>query len=261
MFTFKKIALLGVAGLAAFSMSCSDPADDAGGTLDGLKIEDSDEGIFLTGVITANEGVKVTKVEATADNKTVEVKGISGLPKSPVTLTGAYLSGVCGDSKDSKEYNIKITVTFDDESSISDSKKVSVNCGSAPPVTQGTFTLSLSGESYADVDESDTYKESALTSSVKALIDLAAYISNSAEDKIYSACYVSTIGPDDCEAPAIYNSRADLDADENEIEQGGLSISASGIFYLFSTEGDEFKVTITTANTSGKSVTLKAESL
>jgi len=244
MFTFKKIALLGAAGLAALSMSCSDKADDPSGTLTGLTITDSATGIFLTGTITGNEGITVTTVTGTANGTAIEVKGISGLPTSPVNLTGAYLSGVCGTSG---TYKIEITATFSDGTTVSDSKDVAVTCGSTPnPPPAGTYTLSAAGESYLDVDGKVTYKQSGLISAaIKESIDLAAFWTTTAGDNIYSGMYGNVTTLDDESMARIFNSKTALDAAEDDDPgEAAIAIAANKVFYLESSELDVFKVTV-----------------
>jgi len=261
MLTFKKIALLGVAALTAFSMSCSDTADDSG-SFAGLTITDSATGIFLSGTITGNDGILVKGVTATADGKPVTVSGINGLPTSPVSLSGAYLSGVCGDSKGSKTYSIVITATFSDETSISETKSVLVDCGTVPVVPAGTYTLSLAGESYLDVDGQKTYNQSRLTDAIKEDIDLVAYWSSNAGDKIYSGTWNNVTTLSGASDARIFKTKAALDAaadDDDELGEATIDIVNGLVFYLESTEVDPFKVTVTATATN--SVTLKVEGL
>jgi hypothetical protein len=257
MFTFKKIALLGAAGLAALSMSCSEKADDPSGTLTGLTITDSATGIFLAGTITGNEGITVSTVTATANGAAVEVKGIAGLPKSPVDLTGAYLSGVCGTTG---TYTIEITATFSDGTTVSDSKSVPVTCGSTPaPTPPGTYTLSAAGDSYLDVDGKLTYKQSGLTTAaIKESIDLVAYWTANAGDNIYSGMYGNVTTLDDESMARIFNTKTALDAAEDDDPgEAAIAIAANKVFYLESSELDVFKVTVTA--TAASSVTIKVE--
>jgi len=262
MFTFKKIALLGAAGLAALSMSCSDPADDPSGTFTGLTITDSDDGIFLAGTITGNEGITVSTVTATANGTAVEVKGIS-LPKSPVDLAGAYLSGVCAIAG-TATYTIEITATFSDGTTVSDSKSVSVTCGSVtPPPAPAGYTLSSAGTSYLDVDEGKTYTQSQLTAAIKETIDLVAYAGVNAAgvqpDNIYSGYWENVLTLGDASLARIFNTQAALIAAQDDDEaMGEEKIAITGVnqvFYLISDEQDSFKVTVT-AFVPGSSVTL-----
>jgi len=264
MLSLKKIALLGVAGLTAFSMSCSDDGSEAGGSIDKLVITDGAT-LSLTGTtVTVNDGVKATAVTASVTGKTPAVNGVTGLNTGTLSFAAAYLTGVCGTDKGAQSYDITITVAFDDGTTVSETKNgVSVDCGgSTPAPAEGEYTLGYNSpnKSYLDVDGKAYYSQGDLaTAGVKGLIDLVSFYSSASDNKIYSACYASTIGLTDCEEPAIYNTEEDLDNDENEIEGSGLVIAKDKVFYLFSTEADEFKVTITAVATS--SVTLKVEAL
>jgi len=275
MFTFKKIALLGVASLTALAMSCSDGGDSDGadvGAITDLKINDSKDGILLGGTITANDDFKVKAVTATADGKEVKINKLSNgksinedLPKTTVSLDGAYLAGVCGDKKGVNKFKIIIKAEFNDNDNTSissDSKEVEVNCGGedvAP--SKGTYTLSSAGESYLDVDEGKTYKKSQLTSSNKEDIDLVAYQAGSASgDKIYSPCYATggAITYDECGEARIFKTKKDLDdADEDDEGEESIALTSTTVFYLESSELDPFKVSVTALG--GNSVTLKVE--
>jgi len=269
MFTFKKIALLGAAGLAALSMSCSDKADDPSGTITGLTITDSAAGIILAGTITANDGIQVASVTATADGNAVEIKKGTdatsinvGLPQPSVSLAGAYLSGVCGTTTGTKTFKIVITATFDDATSIDESKDVSVACGGGSQQQTGTYTLSAAGESYLDVDAGVKYKQSQLTTAaIKESIDLAAFWTNNAGDNIYSGSYGNVTTLDDESLARIFATQAALTgAAEDDVGEASIAITSGGTFYLESSELDPFKVTVNTF-TAGSSVTLKVEPL
>ncbi|GBU24372.1 hypothetical protein R83H12_01002 [Fibrobacteria bacterium R8-3-H12] len=262
MFTFKKIALLGIASLVAFTMSCSDDeGSDPSGSFSGLTITDSPNGIKLAGTITGTGDVTVLTVAATADGHPVEVKDY--LPGPSVNLTGAYLSGVCAISG-SKEYSIVITATLSDNTTInSDTKKVAVNCGTVPsPGTSGTYTLSgaTGSPSYLDVDGKKTYTQVQLTDSIKATIDLIAYWSADAGDNVYSGYgNVTTIGG--VSLARIFKTKDALDAAaEEDLGEPLIPITTGTVFYLESDELDKFEVTVT-AFTAGESVTLKVEAL
>jgi len=258
MFTFKKIALLGVAALATLSMSCSDTADDSG-SFTGLTITDTATGIFLGGTITGNDGILVSSVTATADGNAITVGGISGLPKSPVDLTGAYLSGVCGTTK---SYKIVITATFSDGSNISETKDVSVDCGTTPTPSKGTYTLSKAGESYLDVDEGETYTQGQIVG-IEEDIDLAAFWTGTAGDNVYSGAYDNVTTLKGESIARIFKTKTAMEAaaaDDDETGEAFIAITNGTVFYLESTEVDYFKVTVTSF-TSGSSVTLKVEPL
>jgi len=266
MFTFKKIALVGVAAFAAFSMSCSDP-DDGSGSIDNLKITDSTGGILLSGTITANEGVQISAISVTSDGNAAKIQDKTTtqdinklLPASSVSLDGKVLVQVCGDTKGTKTFKITIKVDFDDKTSISsDPQSVEVKC-SNDVVAAGTYVLSSAGKSYLDVDGSQTYGQNEIAS-IKDDIDLVAYYSSTAGDKVWSPCYVSTIGADACGDARIFKNLTDYQAaDDYAPGEQSINIVASQSFYLESSDLDLYKVTIATGtDTANKTVTLKVE--
>lgn len=198
MFTMKKLALVGAAGLAALSMSCSDSDGDEGasgswtadfGVTDGTTIK-------LSGEITANEGVTVSTLLLNEGAYTIT--GATGLLTNKVSLAAATVTGPCKDKSGEQTINFKIAVAFDDGTVLFGEKNgVKINCGSGTggEVLTGKV-LSFAGESYIDLNTGTTYKESGIAS-VKDKIELAAYYTESGEgstDYIFTACAASTIG-------------------------------------------------------------------
>jgi len=269
MFTFKKIALLGTAALAAFSISCSDE-DDPSGKIEGLTITDSDAGIMLAGTITANGDIKVKSVAATADGTAIKILGSDGEPinadgKTSVSLAGAFLSGVCASKTGEITPQIVITVTFSDETNISEKKKVNVDCGGGSSVPEGSYVVSSAEYSYLDVDGPHQYKVGDLTDSNKDKVDLVGYHTSAGAtgDNIWNPCNVTSIGGAKCGDARIFKTEAALRAgqdDDDDLGEEKIALSQGATFYLESSELDAFKVSVT-ALIAGKSVTLKVEAI
>jgi len=196
MFTFKKIALLGIAGLTAFTMSCSDPSEDGSGEFKNLVLDrDSEGSVYVkTGTVVANDGVTVTKVEAKSNGKALE--GLTGLDYgAEVDLAGVTLGGICiaNNSTKNDDFKIVFIATFSDNTTTEVTKTQKVNCstsapGEDPALVKGSVTLSFSEKSYADIDGTPTpygQTDAAKLDNLKK-IDLVAYSSNDAPDYIYT---------------------------------------------------------------------------
>ncbi|MDR1812487.1 MAG: hypothetical protein LBQ87_06655 [Candidatus Fibromonas sp.] len=197
MFTLKKLGLLSIAALAAFSMSCTDEADPGGEfSLPFTATVGSDGYVVLGGVITANTGNTITAVKATADGKTVSIIPPPAVGVPAVILTGTELGGICAatGATTSKPFKIVITVEFaEDGDLVSDEKTVTVNCaGSTPsqPLAKQNITLSGAGTSYADLDLTPiaTYRQSEITA-IKGNIDIVAYNGQTGESGNANAVY------------------------------------------------------------------------
>jgi hypothetical protein len=194
MFTFKKLALVGAAGLTAFSMSCSDPDEksEPSGQFVGLTVTNPGGFAMVTGGITTSEAsITVKSVKATADGKDVNFA-----PPAPVVDVAAValaheLIGICAATATttSKSFDIKIIVTFSDDTKLeSANMPVTVDCSTAaadPALIKKNLTLSEAGTSYADLDAAgggQTYGQTA-AATIKNKIDLIAYNTQVGEDE------------------------------------------------------------------------------
>jgi hypothetical protein len=200
MFTFKKLALVGVAGLAAFAMSCSDTdGDEAGGSYTtpfGATV-DSEGDVALSGVITANTGANVTGLTATADGKNVAIGLPPTLNAPTVNLGDSYIFPVTictaiASTDASKTVKIEVSATFSEGGKLTESKSVTISCSTGtlptdPALNIKSITLSSAGDSFGDVDAGATYN-SAAAAAVKDKIDLIAFIPSigAAGNTIYS---------------------------------------------------------------------------
>jgi len=201
MFTFKKIALLGVAGLVAFSMSCSDTLEEGSGEFKNLVLDRDNEGsVYIkTGSVVADDGITVTAVKATSNDKALA--GLSGLELNVkvVNLAGVTLGGICTANNSTKDgkYEIVFAATFSDGTTTEYSVEQNVNCstsfgpGEDPALVKNTITLGFASpnKSYADIDGTPTpYGQADVTGSVAIAkkIDLVAYAINGAENKVYT---------------------------------------------------------------------------
>ena len=126
------------------------------------------------------------------------------------------------------------------------------------------FTLSLSGNSYGDIDAAQNYGQNDLATKAED-IDVVAYYTSGASDEVKNPCIVSTIGPDECGDPELYtipakyhkqlaegkttedikeflNAFADEEFDDNEETE--IAISKGSAFLVFTTEAKYFVVVI-----------------
>jgi hypothetical protein len=235
MLTLKKLALLGAAGLAAFSISCSDDADEPGGTFTGLTVGKDDEGdVLLTaGVITAEEGSQVVTVTATADGRSLTLSGVPTLPAASVNLAGVNVYGVCGTATGSKTFTIEVTASFTSGSDVSDKKSVSIECGTGqgntdPPLVKTPITLSNAGASYADLDPGSTCLpcQQAAASAIKSKIDIVAYNGQVGDD------YTAANGTDRIYAPIELDFFYDASGFSGSTKVGFVDIGAAGYSVL-----------------------------
>jgi hypothetical protein len=205
MITLKKLALLGAAGLAALSISCSEDGSESGpgGTFNpplSLAV-DADGYVELSGKIVANSGNVVSSVTITADNTPVStfplLSTLTG--NAELDLTGTAVMGIClaTGTTTSKTFTIKIVAAFtgtsDDTDSIEESKTILVDCGTPTggnPLVKKNLTLSYAGSSFADIDGANPtlYRVADVTGSAATAkkIDLIAYATSSAANAIYA---------------------------------------------------------------------------
>jgi hypothetical protein len=179
MFTMKKLALVGIAGLAALSISCSDDGDESGGTLAGFSAVDG-ENVTLKGKITPNEGSSIQNIAFTS-NGTALVATWAAAPLLPSTaeinLDGRVVAGVCAaNGNTSGSYKIKIVVIFDVGDKIEEeTPSFPVTCsGGGATLDSWDFSLSTAADSYADLDGKQTYRASSGSAPLGA-IDIVAF--------------------------------------------------------------------------------------
>jgi hypothetical protein len=298
MFTFKKLALVGVAGLAAFAMSCSDSdGDDPGGTwTTAFGATDSPAGVNLSGVITASGTGTVTALELKANDKNITVGTPPALNVGVVSLVGSTANGACSGLTGTQKITYKITVTFSEGDKLTgEAKDVSVDCGTAPAVGAGwTFTLSsgtgATDHSYADLDDNKTYGGTdALSASKIETIDLISLYNS--DNKIFTPYAVGGFYTDPTDG-STFNGEdvviwsipsGDQTTAKALITAGGASLTtfaetyyevaaneldptegvdiANGIIFVVeTTEADVYAVTVTASSLSGapRTVTLNA---
>jgi hypothetical protein len=266
MFTFKKIALVGVAALTALSMSCSDSdGDDAGGKWDtAFKVTDGAT-IDLSGVIKANDDDAVTEVSITAGGNAATLSNAAFLIGPSVDLIGTTVSGVCGSTTGIKEFEFVITVTFLKGDKLTGKDKVSIDCGGGTELGEGEFELSYSGKSYFDADNMTLYSKTEAEARADS-IDLVAYATSDATNDIYSG--YAFFSSNEYATAKVYNFTGsakdvaqsiwdeEVDAPEHA---GQIAISNGKTFILESSDFDYFKVTIIAVG--DQSVTIKVEQL
>jgi len=85
-----------------------------------------------------------------------------------------------------------------------------VSCSDTDPedkepvdLVKRSITLSLADKSYGDIDAGKSYGQADLSSKAED-IDVVAYYTTGADDKVKNPCIVPTIGPDDCGDPELY---------------------------------------------------------
>jgi hypothetical protein len=203
MFTFKKIALLGAAGLAAFSMSCSDPTDDeVGGTITGLAIENNVEDTYkLKGTVKVSEEgnkikditIKAEKAVFASETSTVNLTDVNSGTKSLSEVE--TLAPVCVTADAGKNIEIKVTVTatFDTGSLVSQTATKTHACpaGGSDPNLVKSSTVSVGGTgsagSFVDIDPATpvAYTSAQFDDHISEL-DIIYGADFSGGDKIYS---------------------------------------------------------------------------
>ncbi|MCL2261280.1 MAG: hypothetical protein FWC15_08020 [Fibromonadales bacterium] len=293
MFTFKKYALLGAAGLAALAMSCSDSDDEVGsatwttafGVTDGTPVT-------LSGVITPATGITVDglAITATAGTKVQTITFNAGagnaptLPAESVTLTGKAVGGFCDGLSGAQTFNVKIVAVLSDASKLEGAASVAITCpGGAGPTGAWEFTLSNGGTSYADIDGQKTYtRTNALSDANIDAIDLIAFESGAGNNIVTPFFYTDFAGKTDgaliwlipssqqANALSLINAATTDDAkaalktmlnliyDEDQYEVDEVEVAANTVFIVETTEVDVYAVVITAANTTTKTVTMKA---
>jgi len=291
MFTFKKIALLGVAALTAFTMSCSELTDDGSGEFKNLVLDRDNKGrVFVkTGKVVANEGITVTKVEAKSNNTALTGLGGLSLGGKEVDLADTYIGGICdaNNSKKNDEFKIVFIATFSDNTTTEVTKTQKVNCSTDPGddanLVKTTVKLSSAGESYADLDDGKTYKQAA-AASIKNKIDVVAYNGQAGtDDAIYNPMELDffwdandnylggsvSLYPLPSSAFTVLNSASKVSDIKDLLESIGAITDGEGVdfvpatkntaFLVITTEGANRAVLITATGT--KSVDLSSISM
>lgn len=188
MFTFKKIALLGAASLVAFSMSCSDPAEEGSGSFNPeikLGLDAQGSVVITQGTVVSDDPtILVKSVSATSNGKslTVGLANSSALNAASVPLTGIVIGGVCAANSSTKneELKVKVIATFSDATTIESENKIKVDCstqlspGGDPALVKQPIALSNAGNSFADLDNNTGYGIAA-AAGLKSKIDLVAF--------------------------------------------------------------------------------------
>jgi hypothetical protein len=265
MFTFKKLALVGVAGLAAFAMSCSDSDSDEAGTWTGFEASvDSEGDVRLKGVIKAEDGV-VSSLSATVEGKNVTLfpTTIRTPNVASVSLTdaGAYIdkSDACTAAAGATSIKVKVTATIESSAVASPEKTVTINCGGGGLSTT-TFTLGWNSPNLSCVDI-DTGTPISLGSSAnpipvanKVKIDMCAYTTGATDNKIYSpwdieALYAgrnsNTGAYEGSDVVAVYDISSSYSALNSATSPAGIPVAALQAVIASGVEISEDGLTIT----------------
>jgi len=166
MFTMKKLALVGAAGLAALSMSCSDSGDESnpGGKIENLELGTaSTGGVYpIKGIITAEgEANLVKSVTITATNGgDAQRSGNEAIDAETVTLESLGYKLVPNCSGANGKITLKVKATFADGDPAELDKEFDVKCTVVPTLPTGfdkTETITLGGPnsalgSFLDID-------------------------------------------------------------------------------------------------------------
>jgi hypothetical protein len=293
MFTFKKLAIVGVAGLAAFAMSCSDSdSDEAGGTITGFAVTDDPTGVELSGVITANVGAQIKTLTVKAGSNTLSLAPAPVLPATTLNLSTYGVGGVCnGGLVGVQSLKFEVTVEFNEGGKLVESKTASIDCGTGNPSGGETlniwssFKLSSAGTSYADIDAKQALGQTAALAALET-IDLIAYSGHAGVDagKIYTIWDIDALDATDggsvffpiaaTDVPALKTAATTTDIaaflakvpgivedDDNEIE-GGVTIAADAAILVLTATGDVYKgYAVIVTGTGTNEVTLKSISL
>jgi len=207
MFT-KKIALLGLAGLTALSMSCSDDgsnSEDVGGAFNPALtvVDDAELGVLLGGKIVATEGNTVKAVTITANGTAIDfVPALTGIGTKEVNLAGHTTESVCdalNNTTTIASLKIVIKAEFEVGTALVSPEKTlsnySCTSGSGTPLDKSKMDLSESAASFADADEGKTFTRATITKTTVKDIDLIARFSGTVtpDRKIYTPATVGNI--------------------------------------------------------------------
>jgi len=206
MFTFKKLALVGTACLAAFAISCSDDdgGDDAvagdGGSVTGFgaAMHASISGsITLSGDITATAGNQIEAISITIGKingegkKPDEITGMPSLPQDKVSLTGKYFAIPGSICEVGSQYLLVLGVSF--TTGLPIVAQVNITATSCPndvSLIKKEIMLGYDSpkKSYADIDgQTALYSATDVATAITAAkIDLIAYKGSNAKDSIYT---------------------------------------------------------------------------
>lgn len=173
MFTFKKIALVGIAGLAAFSMSCSDSdGTDPGGTISNVTLNGGKYWVEITGgglVEATGENNTITGITVKSDGSgsAAEINWFSepnwgSISKVDLEDVVNTIDKVCGDETSaSKKLKITFTAKFEDGGDATTSAEATVDCstGSSGSVSIKTVTVGGTGAQggFVDLDGNTAY--------------------------------------------------------------------------------------------------------
>jgi hypothetical protein len=289
MFTFKKLALVGVAGLAAFAMSCSDDeGSDAGSWKSFNATIDAQGDVALEGTITSNEG-NISTLAATINGTAVTLQppSIRTPDTSEVNLKtkGAYIDKIaaCAIAGSATSIKVKVTATIGSSAISTDEKSVTISCGTGG-VGGYSFTLGFASPNHScvDLDGSATIATAGITAANILKVDLCSYVTSASDNKIYSPWDVDAFLDEEGDfigsaLVSVYNfsssysalngatSQADLLAllpaieaavEGEEISESGLSITGTTAVLVESSEMGTFAVLVTEAPSG--SVKLKA---
>jgi hypothetical protein len=283
----KKLFLLGAAGLAALSISCSDDDGDegSGSFTKAFTVTDADPQAVIGGQITAAGDNKVESVSVKAGVRDVTIQGLT-LPSAVVDLDGKSLNGVCTGVSGAQTINFVITATFTDDVEITASAdNIPINCPVLPGEFVWSFNLSSTGFSYYDLDGKALYKRA----TAPGTTDIIAFEDNTGSN-IYSGngynkfgtqakinsqtdIYVIPGGAQGQAAarttlanitgatdPAIpgFTAQAEAVCDDDDNAVESIAIANDTVFLVWTESGDYFAVIVETSNTTGKTVKLKA---
>jgi len=212
MFTFKKLALVGAACLAAFAMSCSDDKDDTtpfNGNPDRwtvpFTVTFTSPTFTFTGIIEAESGDHIEAASITVDGgQPTSLIGIT-FPTDKVDLSkGSYSidASLCPAGQ-TKSFTFVAGIQFTTEEPIGATQVVTITCpdlsGANAALIKKDITLSYNGKSYADIDgQTALYSSAEVCAAANpanntancatnaAKIDLIAYKGTSAANKIYT---------------------------------------------------------------------------
>jgi len=215
MFTFKKIALLGAAGLAAFSMSCSDTNE--GGEITDLKItaDNTYDYYVVTGKVTGADDNKITNIKLDATNAQVgEPNATDGVE---VELK-AGLIVVCKDSDVGKtiKITVKVTATFESGETVEEVSKDHKCAGSSDKALTASSAVKVGGTgaegSFVDVDPTTpkAYKGAEFAANY-AKIDIIYGAGFGGGDNIYSVSNAAFEDPMTSTATVDFSLLLDLD--------------------------------------------------
>jgi hypothetical protein len=157
MFSLKKLGLVGIAGLAAFAISCSDDEGSPGGTITGLTLTAGTGNAYtFTGVVAGSDGANVVSVDLKATGANFAAGPAKTVNGGSPTLTLTEAVDATCSAAGSLTIKIEVTAKFDSGDNATESVSVTHQCAGTSDKTLEKKTATVGGTgaagSFVDLD-------------------------------------------------------------------------------------------------------------